>query len=1142
MAINYTPEQSRAIRTQNKSILVSAAAGSGKTAVLVQRIIEMICQENPIDIDKLLVVTFTNAAAAEMKDKIYKEITNRLEQEPKNKHLKRQLLLLSNAHIQTMHSFCLDVIKNNIHLLDIPVQFRIADESECIILQQKCLTELIEDSYESNDEAFLKLADTYGYGRDDTNIAELILKCYHFTNSLSNPEEYYQFCINQSKLSEKDFSETIYAAIIRDRLAEILNEHEKNYQTAIEDIKNRPDLLPYLDFFREELTFIENLKNIQDFSEIQYRIETFQFVSLATVKGVKRGTDNSFLKEIRQQFKDDFQKFIPCIGNSLASEKKDAAVITEFIETLTSLTKEFSNRYQAAKLKKSVIDFSDFEHYALKILSDENGNPTDTAKRYQETFYEILIDEYQDTNDIQDHLFRLISKNGENLFLVGDVKQSIYGFRHAKPQIFIEKQETYHDETHEVILLSNNFRSRKEVVNAVNAVFLKTMTPETGKTDYSKEALIQTAPYPLDTGSDYQAEILFVDNAQKFEFPEEDDENLNQEAILIAKRIHQLVHEEKFQVSDLKTQTLRDITYGDIVILVRSMKEFSHTLYQTLSEYGIPTDADFSEDLFSAIEIKVLVAILQAIDNPYDDLALLSLLKSPLFHWTEDRILTLRDHYPKEPLFCAVSKEESSDTKSVISFLEKFREIAYTGRISHLLQILFSEHHIKELFSVYKNPEQRAENLDLFYQMAHQFDETQISGFKGFLNHLESCMNSPKKIPVYRERPPENSVRILTMHKSKGLEYPVVFVAGLGKTIRHEEAKLPVIFHKEYGIAANYIDKTHRFSYPTLAKKALLIALKNESLMEEMRTLYVAMTRAKEKLILTATLSNAEKKMDFWATIQEISGITKNRLYNATSYLDYMMPAILGSKAFRIRSYSLEDLWKEVLNTSKEACSTDTFQPEAKHLFVPYHHKELTLLPTKIAVTEANRLSKGEQSVTSILLSDLETLENEYSGSEYGTYFHRMFECIDLDAIKSGKAISLAIKDAVSLLGEKEYTEDVSNKMEAFFHTDFAKKMLSSDEIYREKTFLVRIGANRIYPVETDHTILLQGITDCYFISDNEIILLDFKTDHNPNEEKIRKNYAKQMELYAYALEKSVGKKVKEKYIYTASNNQFISF
>ena len=1142
MAINYTPAQSRAIYEQNKSILVSAAAGSGKTAVVVQRIIELICKEDGIDIDKLLVVTFTNAAAAEMKDKIYKEIMSRIEKEPTNPHLKRQLLLLSNAHIQTMHSFCLDVIKNNIHRLDIPVQFRIADETECSILQQKCLSELIEDSYEANDESFLMLADTYGYGRDDSKIADLILKCYHFTITLSDPQKYFDLCLRQSRQVEQDFSSTIFASLIIERIKETFSDHEKNYQFALEEMTLRPDLLPYEELFREELGFIQTVKNISDFCELQFRMETFQFAPLTTVKGVKRGTDNTMIKEIRQQFKDDFAKVLPLIANSVESEQKDAATVTEFIGTLIELTKDFTRRYQLAKLKKSLIDFSDFEHYALQILSDENGNPSETADSYREIFYEILIDEYQDTNDIQDHLFQLISRNGENLFLVGDVKQSIYGFRHAKPQIFIEKQETYQDETHEVILLSNNFRSRTEVVDAVNSVFIKTMTPQTGKTDYQKEALVQTAPYPNNEESDYSTEILLIDKAQKFEIPDEDAEDFNQEALLIANRIHKLVNEDKINVYDLKSQTLRKANYGDIVILVRSMKEFSRTLYETLTDYAIPVDADFSEDLFSAVEIKVLVSVLEAIDNPYNDLSLLSLLKSPLFHWTEDQIFTVRNLKIKEPFICSLQADPGEASRSVLYFLEEIKKIAYTKKISELIEILYSKYHWKDLFCVYKNPQQRMENLDLFYQLALQYDQNQTAGLKGFLNFLTNCMKSPKNIPAFRQRPPKNAVQIITMHKSKGLEYPIVFLAGLGRNFSRDDSKLPVVFHKEYGIAADYIDRKHRFSYPTLAKKALLVALKNEAFSEELRTLYVAMTRAKEKLILTGTLSNAEKKLSFWESVQTVSRITKNRLYHANSYLDYIMPSVLGEDAFHIEITSLEQLWNQCTKEETKASQDASALVEPKHLFVPYHHKELTQLPTKIAVTEANRMTKAEPSVTSFILSDLETMETTYSHSEYGTYFHQIFEHLDLDAIRHGVSAKKAIRDTVNLLGEREYSNEISEKIEAFFQTDLAQLMLSAEKIYREKSFLVRIPANIIYPVQTEKCILLQGITDCYFIKNNEITLLDFKTDRNPQEEKIRSNYTKQMELYGYALEKLEEKKVIHKYIYTAHDNRFLEF
>lgn len=1141
MAIKYTPAQQSAIDIREKSLLVSAAAGSGKTAVLVQRIIETVCAKDGPDIDRLLVVTFTNAAAAEMKDKIYKEILNRLSQDPNNRKLKRQVLLMSNANIQTMHGFCLNLIKNNINKLDIPVKFRIGDETECNILMHKCLTELMEDKYEANDEAFLRFADTYGYGRDDKKIHKLILSCYNFTATLSQPDQFYEFCNNQAKAVTEDFSKTAFAKIILSRLQSLLADHEANYRLALEEIDANPDLLPYREIYQEEYEFIKSLQKESDFVTVQFRLNTWSFLSLARVKGKKAGTDTGYIREIRDNFKTALKEFHPLISNSVEDERRDYEAILECVETLTKLTKEFTKRYQEEKRKKSIIDFSDFEHYALQILSDENGNPSETAISYQEKFVEILIDEYQDTNDIQDHLFRLISRNGENMFLVGDVKQSIYGFRLAKPQIFMDKQETYHDEKHEVIFLSNNFRSRSEVVDAVNCIFSQIMTPKTGRTDYLKEALIQTADYPKDTASDYSAEILLVDKSQKFE-PNDDTEDFNEEAVMIAKRIHQIIYEEKTEVYDLKNKCSHPATYGDIVILLRNLKEFARQLFETLTEFGIPVSIDFSETLFSTVEIRVIHAILKAIDNPYDDIALLALLKSPLFYWSEDDIFTVRNLSPDEPFFCALKLAETGNAKAVKSFLEQFQRIAYTKKISFLIETLYRDYHLKELFCVYKNPEIRMENMEIFLQLARSFDDTQASGLKGFLHYLEANSQSDKQLPAFREHPPKNAVRIITMHKSKGLEYPIVFVSGLGGKFNHKSGEGQIIFHPTYGLGADYIDEAHRFSYPTLTKKALKTALKEEEISEEMRILYVALTRAKEKLILTATVNDAEKSFAQWKTQYETVGITKDSMYTAGTFINHIMPCVQSGSPYRVKVSTAAEIFGQETKKASAAQQETGIFPEAEHLFVEYPHKERTALPTKIAVTEANRMQKGEIPAHTILLSDLDTLEQRYSQSEYGTYFHKVFECINLDALKNGLSPKDAIRDAVFRAGEREYSEDVKKKLEQFFQTNLAKEILTADKVCREKSFLVRIPANKIYPVDTEDAILLQGTTDCYFISDNAITLLDFKTDRNPNEEKIRKNYARQIELYSYALEKIEEKPVRKKYIYTAENNSFIEF
>ena len=791
MSIKYTDAQQKAIDTTNKSLLVSAAAGSGKTAVLVQRIIETVCKENGPDIDRLLVVTFTNAAAAEMKDKIYQAIMQKIAETPSDKRLKRQLLLLPNANIQTMHGFCLNLIKQNINMLDIPVNFRIADETETALLKQKSIFELIEDKYASDDVDFLEFTDTYGYGRDDNKIAEMILNYYHFTSSLANPDSYFEKCMSYAIQVTEDFSKSVYAFFLISRLQTILSEHEERYLTALQEICERPDLSPYHELYSKELLFIKKLQKIcdkQDLREAQAEILSHAFPYFNRVKGVKKGTDYSDIKRIRDLFKNDLNDFMPLIANSFEGEQADWKEILKFITVLSQLTKEFSSRYQTEKQKRSVVDFSDFEHFALKILSNEDGAPSEIAKSYQNRFHEILIDEYQDTNDIQDYLFRLISQNGENLFLVGDVKQSIYGFRHANPQIFIDKQAVYHDDKHEVIYLSNNFRSRKEVVDAVNLIFSKLMTLRTGKTNYLKESLVQTASYQAVDRTDYQAEILLADGSQKEE-QDEETEDFNQETLIIAKRIHQLIHEEQFPVYDLKTKTSRPANYGDIVILVRGIKTFANNLYKTLSMHGIPVAMDATERLFDSMEIKVVLSILKAIDNPYDDLALLALLKSPLFYWDEEEILALRDLSPKEPFIYVLHKSNSIKAKQVLSFLQDGQKVVYSKKTSEFIKVLYQNYHLKELFCVYQNPEQRIENLNLFYQIAKKFEQTDVSGLKGFLLYLEDLFQNKTSLNAFREKPPENAVRIITMHKSKGLEYPIVFCCRFEHKIQSRGSK-----------------------------------------------------------------------------------------------------------------------------------------------------------------------------------------------------------------------------------------------------------------------------------------------------------------------------------------------------------------
>ena len=1139
--MDYTPEQKKAIYGRDKSLLLSAAAGSGKTAVLVERIIELVCNENGPDIDKLLVVTFTKLAASEMRDRIYREINKRIKEKPDSKKLKKQLLLLPSANIKTIHGFCLDFIKNNIHLTNIPINVRIASETDADILKQHCITELLEDKYEESSPEFVRLMDTYGYGRDDNMIINIILSVYNFSMSLANPQEYYNLCLNNIKSSSQEFIKTVFAQIIKSRIDEILADNRNKYKAALCDIENNSDLERYKEPFSIEYSFINDLLNETDFIIIQEKLQSFEFLSLAKFR-LKAGTDNGFVKAVRDSFKVDLKVLFGFINISVRDEESDNREILEFAQTIIDLCLLFKNKFETEKLKKGIIDFSDFEHITLSILLDESGKPTDVANRMKNELFEILIDEYQDTNDVQDKIFETLSRNQENLFMVGDVKQSIYKFRQARPEIFIEKRGIYKENNQakrELILLSNNFRSRCEIIDSVNSVFLDIMKKETAMTDYYEEALCYSAGYETREGSCHKTEVLIFDKSVKSDI----DMDLSSEAVMVADSIKEiLAPDSKFSLYDVKTKKFRFPKFSDIVILLRSMGEYGFSFYNTLLECGIPITADFSDDLYSTIEVLSISAVLRAIDNPLNDIALLSLLKSPAFNFSENEILEIRELEADLPLYYALEKSKNEKTENLMLFIKEFSELAYTMPLSFLVSSIYKKLKMKEIFSVFKNGEHRVSNLEKFLDIAKSFEKDNYQGLKAFVLYIDNAKNSKRAVLGADFGSDKNTVRLMTIHKSKGLEFPIVYVSGLGKRFNKDDVKAKVIVHPELGMGMDYIDINKRFSNNTLTKTAFKIKIKDELLSEELRVLYVALTRAREKLILSGSTADFEADCRKSNMITETGGINKNTLLGLPNFLSFMLPTILDNKFFDIKVKTADEIPDFSENRIDFSGNADK-KFDLDNIFYEYKNINLSQIPAKITVSRANKQNMDNYS-KNISFYNLESMDDEYSGSEYGTYFHKMFELLDIEELKKGKTTVEILKKLISedRIELKEYTDEIIEKISAFFETKTGQELIFSDYYYKERPFLVRIPANEVFLTDCTHPVMLQGTTDCYYVKNNDVTLIDFKTDRGANLEKIRQNYSEQIKLYAYAIEKIENKAVSKKIIYSAQNNIEILF
>lgn len=1148
MDIKYTPAQEKAIYTKDKSLLLSAAAGSGKTAVLVGRIMNMISDpESPVNITDLLIVTFTNLAAAQMKERIYKELTARIKEQPDNKKLKKQLLYLSNAKIKTIHSFCLDLIKENIDCLDIPVGFRIADENEEMSVKRRVLSEFTEELYKAEDLQFYDIISTYASGRDDSEFEELILQLDRVTDGVENEDEFFEKCLEGLEKASENFSDSEYARLLREHIRLFCENALKKYDKAIEIAEFNPDFDRFVPFFCEERTLFEQFLEENDLNALKNIALGYKFKTFPS----KRGVDTSALKNIRDSVKNSFikTKVVPYLNFDFEAEEFQLTETAEHFKNMISVYKKYVQALEEEKRRKNILFFKDFEAYAIRLLKNEDGEPTKLAESLKKEFYEIMIDEYQDTSELQNSIFEIISKNGSNFFMVGDVKQSIYKFRNASPELFIKRANDYEDEKNggELIMLKENFRSRTQVIDSVNSIFSRIMTAKTAKTDYSSQALVfGQKDLPEDSASDYTTEILLF-SGKRTDGEAEDSSN---EGRLIANRIKKLFA-DGFKVYDGKKKLFRPIRFSDIVILARDMKSVvTESIYLTLKDSGIPVQGDFDEEFWDKPEISAVTGILRAVDNPYDDLAVLTLLKSPSFHFSETELLEIRlcDEY--SPFYISLKKSDSEKAKKTVAFLKKYSEKASILGISELLNELFCELKCYEYNSSLPEGKQKNASLDLLYAVACDFEKRESGTLKGFLNYIK------RSRPKIQSEKNADAVKILTIHKSKGLEFPVVFVAGTGKSLfsKKTDAKFHIFSNRLVGM--NYISAKDLYIIPSANMKIVKNAMEYDDISEKIRLLYVALTRAKEKLIITANVRSSNFAR--WEIVRETGGHDLYSLYDSNSYIDWIMPSAEISPFFKtILTEEVDDFSektdekpktseKEVKEEKKETEEKKEEITTEKSVFYEYPNKERTTLPLKVTVSYANRLinegESGGDKHFSVL--ELDGCEDKYSGSEYGTYFHKMFELCDISAVKGGETPRAVVNRLFenNMLEYTDYSEEAISGIEKFFETSLGRELLKSERICKETPFLVKITADKIFSGNCKDEILLQGATDCYFEENGEIVLLDFKTDKNPEEKKIRKNYEKQILLYAYALEKITGLKVSKKVIYTVRNSKIIEF
>lgn len=1236
----WTNEQLQAIETRRCNLLVAAAAGSGKTAVLVERIIRIITnEENPVDIDKLLVVTFTSAAASEMRERIATAISKSLEKSPNSKNLQRQLTLLSRANITTMHSFCLDVIKNYFYTIDLDPSFRIGDETEAILMKNEIIEELFEEYYEEDNEDFKKLIEAYSSSKDDEKLKEMILSLYRFSMSGPWPQQWLKEKAEDFNISTlEEFDKSEWVKVLRDNLRVELNGFLNMYKRAIEIINDTSGLEPYLDAFYSDYNYLENAYESLNggLNDIYIALNSISFIKLKTVKKNQVSDENAqnAVKNIRDSVKKKVKGLIESTFEFTPQEALDGIIgVYPFMKTLASITLEFLRRFDEKKREKNILDFNDLEHLCLKILidKDENNNiiPSKVAEYFREFFDEVLVDEYQDSNSVQETIIDLVSRRSlkeANVFMVGDVKQSIYRFRQAKPELFLDKYNKYslkEGKSNRKIQLYKNFRSRQEVIEGVNYIFKMVMSQTVGELEYTNEETLNLGAdfkstndensilggdielHILDKSGIVKEENIDVSDEEsegKEEEEEEDIDAITLEAKIVSKRIKELFEPKdgkKFKVFDKDTNEYRDVRYKDIVILLRATKNWAEIFLDELGSEGIPVYADTGSGYFESIEIRTIMSLLKVIDNPLQDVPMIALLRSPIVGFTAEELSDLRLLH-KDLYFYEIIKEVtegihevSEDLKfkcvSFVAALNKWRKKSIYTPIDEFIWYLYMDTAFYGYVGAMPNGKLRQANLKILFQRAKQYESTSFKGlfnFINFINKLRKSSGDMGSAKVLGEN--EDVVRIMSIHKSKGLEFPVVFTSGMGKQFNLIDLSNSVLYHEELGFGPSYVNLETRNSYSTLAKEAIKKRIRLETLSEEMRILYVAFTRAKEKLIITGATSNLEKSINNWVSSAALDEniILPSEVLKGKSYLDWICMAICkhvcGEKLRNVAGAGRElitsdfskwdiKFWNknllimdknlEVIDEVEEKKSIINYKEVVvdneinRRLDYKYKFVECSMLPSNISVSDLKKreFTYGDEihdvvevfKEKQVLKPKFLKEEKGLSAAERGTVIHYVMQRLNYDRVNNVTEIKEQIKEMVmdKSLTEKEASVVWHNKIYKFFESSLGKRLLIAYKegrlVSRELPFFTQLSSveyDSNLNVETyaDEKIRLQGIIDCFFEEEDGIVLLDYKTDYvdDNNINEVIQRYKLQIKYYKDALEKITGKNVKESYLY----------
>lgn len=1208
MATMWTAEQQKVIDLRNRNILVSAAAGSGKTAVLVERIIQRITDERePVDVDRMLIVTYTEAAASEMKERIAAAIEKQLEQRPGDARLEQQAALIHTAPITTIHSFCLSVIRDHFHVIGIDPGFRIVEEGELKLLKQDVLDELLEECYEKGDEEFLEFTEKFGRGKNDRRIEELILKLYEFSCSYPCPGKWLDSCVMAYKSEDMLSSGFVKNAELRvrrrgkdiggilDRALKICEEPDGPYM--------------YADMIESDRKYLDRIIKAEDFEAMYDAVNGFAWKRLSTKRDETVSPEKKEeVKKLRKQAKKLVEglqaAYFYAPWQVWAEDMRDAS---GSMATLSGLVKQFSKLLGEKKRSRNMIDFNDMEHFALSILTEEKDGhtaPSRVAEEYQERFEEVMIDEYQDSNLVQEAILTSVSrmeKGQNNIFMVGDVKQSIYRFRLSRPELFMEKYDTYtlEDSACQRVDLHKNFRSRPEVLDSANYLFEQIMQRGFGGIEYDENAALYPGadfpekPEDTDSGFSYRTELLLMDKKEAaVRTAEGGGDAKKAEARMIARRIRELT--DSGMVYDRAEGTCRRVRYRDIVILTRSIKGWAESFSSVLAEEGIPAYSVSREGYFETYEVSVLMDYLRILDNARQDLPLAAVLTSPFGGLDVQELARIRLAFPELPFYEAyvryaetedLPEEEGKTREKLESFYGQIayfrRKVPYTP-IHELLAEIIDRTGYGTYISAMPGGAQRQANVEMLVEKAAAFEGTSYKGLFNFIRYIEQL----RKYDVdYGEAgildEQADTVRIMSIHKSKGLEFPIVFAAGMGKAFNMQDVRGSVILHPELGAGLDVVDLEQRTKAPTFLKKMIQEEAALESLAEEMRVLYVAVTRAKEKMILTGVCDVSEnleeriREAENGENRAEEEGrpgqMELYRLEEAKTCLDWIIPAVFSGKDGRIRRdcpvevrlFTAEDLQceKEAEHTA-DVLARDTLEHwDCTRRHAPEYAERLKSqmeyvypweaegqMKLKFTVSELKKRTSLQEEAGEEMYQEPEvvpliprflTEEETLTGASRGSAYHKLLELLDFTENYDDGLLAQVIREnkaAGKLTGEMAdciRTGDILH----FLNCESGRRMAraaAQGKLYREQPFVLGVPSEEIYPEDrSGETILVQGIIDVYFEEPDGLVVLDYKTDQVRAADELKEKYHAQLDYYAQALEQLTEKHVKEKIIYS---------